>query len=133
MLIHPAMLDGEAVRVPVGHRPEEIHMSTKKRGEGRDNPRDRVDTLKARAQAAAAAVEQSLEDKDESLLRAEASGQAAVRTAERANVSSRADPAKDKYFEIDKRVGGAEIALAEELAEAGQPPRQRHRGSGSTR
>ena len=105
-------------------------MSTKKTGEGRDNPRDSVDALKAKAQAA---VEESLKDQDASLLRAEACGQAAVHTAESANVSERADPAKDKYFEIDKRVGGAEIALAEALAEAGQTPHGHHRGSGSTR
>jgi hypothetical protein len=108
-------------------------MSTKKTGEGRDSPRDSVNTLKARGRAAGAALEHSLEDQDESLLRAEACGQAAVRTAERANVSERADPAKDKYFEIDKRVGGAEIALAEALAEAGQAPHRHHRGSGPTR
>jgi hypothetical protein len=108
-------------------------MSTKKTGEGRDHPGDPVNTLKAKAEAAGAAVEQSLEDQDESLLRAEACGQAAVRTAERANVSERTDPAKDKYFEIDKRVGGAEIALTEALAEAGQAPHRHHRGSGSTR
>jgi hypothetical protein len=111
-------------------------MSTKKTGEGRDHPRDSVDALKARAQAAGAAVEESLKDQDESLLRAEACGQAAVRNAERANasaVSEHADPSKDKYFEIDKRVGGAEIALAEALAEAGQAPHRHHRGSGSTR
>jgi hypothetical protein len=108
-------------------------MSTKRKGEGRGNPRDSVDALKARAQAARAAVEESLEHQDESLLRAEASGQAAVRDAERAKVSERADPARDKYFEIDKRVGGAEIALAEALAEAGQAPHRHHRGSDSTR
>ena len=81
-------------------------------------------------------MEESLKDQDESLLRAEACRQAAVRTAERANasaVSEHADPTKDKYFEIDKRVGGAEIALAEALAEAGQTPHRHHRGSGSTR
>ena len=108
-------------------------MSTKKTGEGRENPRDSVDALKARGQAAAAAVEESSEDQDKSLLRAEACGQAAVRAAERARVSERADPAKDKYFEIDKRVGGAEIALAEALAEAGQAPHRHHRGGGSKR
>ena len=108
-------------------------MSTKKTGEGRGSPRDSVDALKARAQAAGAAVEKSLDDQDESLLRAEASGQAAVRAAEQANVSERADPDRDKYFEIDKRVGGAEIALAEALAEAGQAPDRHHRGSRSTR
>ena len=111
-------------------------MSTKKTGEGRANPRDPVDSMKARARAAGAAVEESLKDQDESLLRAEACGQAAVRNAERANasaVSEHADPAKDKYFEIDKRVGGAEIALAEALAEAGQTRHGHHRGSGSTR
>ena len=108
-------------------------MSTKKTGEGRDHPRDPVDALKARAHAAAADVDEALKDQDESLLRAEAYGQAAVRNAERANVSERADPDKDKYFEIDKRVGGAEIALAEALAEAGQAPHRHHRGSGSTR
>lgn len=103
-------------------------MSTKKTGERRDNPR--VDALKAKAQAA---VEESMKDQDASLLRAEACGQAAVHTAEIANVSERADPAKDKYFEIDKRVGGAEIALAEALAEAGRTTHGHHRGSGSTR
>jgi hypothetical protein len=108
-------------------------MSTKNTGEGRDNPRDSVDTLKAKAQAAGAALEHSLDDQDESLLRAEACGQAVVRTAERAKVSERADPAKDKYFEVDKRVGGAEIALAEALAEAGQAPHGHHRKSGPTR
>ena len=108
-------------------------MSAKKTGEGRNNPRDSADALKARTQAASAAVEESLKEQDESLLRAEACGQAAVRNAERANVSERADPTKDKYFEIDKRVGGAEIALAEALAEAGQAPHRHHRGGSSTR
>ena len=111
-------------------------MSTKKTGEGRAHPRDPVDSMKARARAAGAAVEESLKDQDESLLRAEAYGQDAVRNAERANasaVSEHADPTKDKYFEIDKRVGGAEIALAEALAEAGQARHRHHRGSGSTR
>ena len=108
-------------------------MSTKKTGQERDNPGDAVNALKAKAEAARAAVEQELDDQDESLLRAEACGQSAVRNAERANVSERADRTKDKYFEIDKRVGGAEIALAEALAEAGQTPRGHHRGSGSTR
>jgi hypothetical protein len=90
-------------------------MSGKKTGKGGDKPGDGVDTLKAKAQSARADVEESLEDQDASLLRAEASGQAAVRSADRANVSERADPDRDKYFEIDKRVGGAEIALAEAL------------------
>ena len=108
-------------------------MSTKKTGEGRHHPRDSGDALKARAPAAGAAVDEELKDQDESLLRAEACGQAAVRNAERANVSERADPTKDKYFEIDKRVGGAEIALAEALAEAGRAPHRHHRGSDSTR
>ena len=108
-------------------------MSTKKTGEGRHDPRDSVDALKAKAQAAKAAVERSLDDQDESLLRAEAHGQAVVRTADSANVNERADPERDKYFEIDKRVGGAEIALIDELAEAGQPPRRHHPGSDSTR
>jgi hypothetical protein len=103
-------------------------VSTKKTGEGRENPRDSVDALKARTQAAGAMVEESLEDQDEALLRAEAVGQAAVRDAERANVSERVDPAKDEYFEIDKRVGGAEVALAEALAEAGQAPHRHQRG-----
>ena len=107
-------------------------MSTKKTGEGRAHPGDPVDSMKARARAA---VEESSKDQDESLLRAEAYGQDAVRNAERANgrVSEHADPTKDKYFEIDKRVGGAEIALAEALAEAGQARHRHHRGSGSTR
>lgn len=108
-------------------------MSTEKTGERRDHPRDPVDALKARAQAAGAAVDEELKGQDESLLRAEACGQAAVRNTERGDVSERADPSKDQYFEIDKRVGGAEIALAEALAEAGRAPHRHHRGSGSTR
>ena len=111
-------------------------MSTKKTGEGRAHPRDAVDAMKARARAAGAHVEESLKDQDESLLRAEACGRAAVRNAERANastVSEHGGPTKDKYFEIDKRVGGAEIALAEALAEARQAHHRHHRGSGSTR
>ena len=111
-------------------------MSTKKTGERRAHPRDSVDAMEARARAAGAAVEESLRDQDESLLRAEACGQDAVRNAERANasaISEHADPTKDKYFEIDKRVGGAEIALAEALAEAGQARHRHHRGSSSTR
>jgi hypothetical protein len=111
-------------------------MSTEKTGEGRAHPRDAVDAMKARARAAGAAVEESLKDQDESLLRAEACGRAVVRNAERARasaVSEHGDPTKDEYFEIDKRVGGAEIALAEMVAEARQARHRRHRGSGSTR
>ena len=104
-------------------------MSTKKTGEGRDNRRDPIDALKASAQATRAAVEKSLKNQDESLLRAEAYGQAAVRDAELGNVSERADPTKDEYFEIDKRVGGTEIALAEALAEASQARHRHHRAA----
>jgi hypothetical protein len=106
-------------------------MSTKKTGVKRSSPGDSVEALKAKAQAAGAAVEKSLDEQDESLLRAEASGRAAVRTADETNVSERADPERDKYFEIDKRVGGAEIALTEALAEAGQAPHKHHRGGRS--
>ena len=108
-------------------------MSTKKTGKERDDPRDLVDALKTRTEAARAAVEETLDDQDESLLRAEADGQAAERNAEEAKLSEGADPAKDKYFEIDKRVGGAEIMLAEELAEADETSRRHHRGRGPTR
>jgi hypothetical protein len=108
-------------------------MSIKKPGEGRPDPGDPVEDLKAKAQAAKAAVDQSLDDQDESLQRIEARGQAVVHTAEEANVSERADPSRDKYFEIDKRVGGAEIALTEAMAEASRAPRRHHKGSDSTR
>jgi hypothetical protein len=114
----------------LAHQPEEARVSTGKTGKGRDNPRDLIDALKTKVQDARAAVDETLDEQDESLRRAEDDGDAAERRAEEANASERAE---DKYFEIDKRVGGAEITLVEELAEAGKAPRRHHRGSESTR
>jgi hypothetical protein len=129
MTIHPEMPDPRA-HESLAHQPEEARVSTEKAGKGRDNPRDLVDALKTKVQDARAAVDETLDEQDESLLRAEEHGEAAERKAEEANVSERAE---DKYFEIDKRVGGAEITLAEELAEAGNASRRHRQGRGSTR
>jgi hypothetical protein len=94
-------------------------MSTKATSERLDDVRRRIDMLEAGAQAAGAGVRDSIKAEIDALRRQEASARAALRDEHRpitARTPDHGDPTKDKYFEIEKRLGAAEYELAAKIA-----------------
>jgi hypothetical protein len=98
-------------------------MSTKTKSEQLDELRNRIDMLEERARAASAGVEKSIKGQVDALRRQEAAARAALRERHRPNgskTSGHRDPTKDKYLEIEKRLGAAEYELAAEIARGPQ-------------
>jgi predicted nucleic acid-binding Zn-ribbon protein len=94
-------------------------MSTKTKNEQLDELRQRIDMLEERARAASAGVKQSIQGQVDALRRQEAAARTALREQRRPNAqktSGHGDPTKDKYLEIEKKLGAAEYELAAEIA-----------------
>jgi predicted nucleic acid-binding Zn-ribbon protein len=94
-------------------------MSTKPTNERLDEIRRRIDALEAKAQAAGAGAKESIKGEIDALRRQEASARASLREPHHpktSQISDHADPTKDKYLQIEQRLGAAEYALAAEIA-----------------
>jgi chromosome segregation ATPase len=101
-------------------------MNTETPNERLDEMRRRLDALEARARAAGVRASESIKAEIEALRRQEASARAALREEHRSSASEaseHADPTKDQYYEIEKRLGAVEDELAEEIAHAPRPGR----------
>jgi hypothetical protein len=100
-------------------QPQEARMSTKTKNEQLDELRHRIGMLEERARAAGAGAKESIEGQVDALRRQESAARAVLREQHRPNASKTSghdDPTKDKYLEIEKRLGAAEYELAAAIA-----------------